>query len=126
METLLRLLCLLFALAFAGFAAVQLNDPDPGGWAVAYLLASALCSVGVSGRFLRIPSALALLLFLGGALYLSPGFFQEPDWTQVPPDWRDVRPKWLHVETARESAGLMLAALSMVVIQIGARRKQEE
>lgn len=96
----------LAALAFAGFVAVQFNDPDPARWVLIYGLAALL---GVGHALDRVPRRLAWIY--GGvcvlwALTLAPAGIGAPPKAIV----TDLAMHAPGVEEAREALGLLIAA----------------
>jgi hypothetical protein len=87
------------ALAFAAFAAVQWNDPDPWGWLAVYLLGSAACILAWSR-----PRGLIPGVVLGVSAVWALTLIPDVDWGAA----------WMPQEAAREAGGLLLLALWMV------------
>lgn len=105
----MRWLYVFVALLFACFAVVQYNDPDPLIWILAYGYAAAVTIPPIFGRHTLWP-ALGLALYLGWSFTLI----------------GTVDAHWIEVEEARESLGLLLAALWMgVLLYLWVRRRRD-
>jgi hypothetical protein len=91
---------------FTAFAAVNLNDPDPGAWVAVYLLAAALGAALALGRGPGRWAWLPALLAGAWALSLVPAAREAP-LAGVFTDWQMVAPG---VEEGRELLGLVLVA----------------
>lgn len=106
----IRFLGLLMTVAFTWFAWLQLNDPDPWKWVVAYGVC-ALISLAVMVK--RVPRNVVLLIamvFVGWALWLLP----------------DTTGLWWQGEVEREVGGLVIAALwCLVAARWGVSRKHQ-
>ena len=113
-----RMLFVLLAVSFVGFALLQYNDPDPFVWCTIYLVA-ALFHVGAAlQRFFLIPTLCGTVLSFGGAILYWPAEFQgvgEEMSTEVP-----------HIELARESLGLMIISFSFLFLVMKARSSKKE
>lgn len=105
------------ALLFAVFAALQLNDPDPWGWALIYTAAAVICAVYAVARRPP-PRALALglaALAVGWSLALLP----DATFGHIAQDMAMTNPG---VEEGREAIGLWIMAGWMVALAVQARR----
>jgi hypothetical protein len=102
-----RALHLLAVGLFGLSAAVQLNDPDPWGWTVVYLVAAALAGLNAAGRpspnLARGLAAVAALWALSLVPSLGPVTLDE-----LVSDMKMLRPE---VEFARELGGLLIITL---------------
>src|SRR5688500_9077889 len=99
----------LAALAFAAFAALQANDPDPWLWIPIYALPAAMCLLAAAGRLPRGPSSLMSALAVVAALPLLPAAVQaDPDAVLT-----DLAMYGQGVEEAREVLGLAIVAVWM-------------
>lgn len=110
----------LAALAFVGFAAVQLNDPDPIAWVAVYGLAAGL---GVAHAVGRAPRRLAWAfsaICLLWALTLVPAGLGAPPRAIV----TDLAMHAPGVEEAREALGLLIAAAWGVAVARSATRRE--
>ena len=100
----------LFAFAFAGFAALQVNDPDPGRWMVIYLAAMVACVfVDDTTRARQIPGGIAAIAFLW-ALTLAPGVLAEAELADLVRTMKTEN----HAEEAREVSGLAIVVAVMI------------
>ncbi|MBL7978101.1 MAG: transmembrane 220 family protein [Bacteroidetes Order II. Incertae sedis bacterium] len=104
---------MVFALLFFSSAILQYNDPDPIGWTVIYLMATAVCIQ--SGR-----GALAwwvpLILVGIAALWvadIAPIFLGKTDWGRMFESWKMTDPV---IEVEREVGGLIIISLWMMVL----------
>ncbi len=95
-----------FAIIFVVFALLQINDPDPVPWTLAYLAASALCFSAFRKKLSRIIAFPSAILFAAAALYQLPrefhGFTGDMDAD-------------LNIELARESLGLFICAAGILI-----------
>jgi hypothetical protein len=96
-------------LTFLAFAALQYNDPDALVWFLLYGSAATACLSFPSGR-VGIPVLLfSFVLYAGVFAWLSSDLFQAG---------------WIHSEAGRESAGMLIAAVWMLVLVVAARRRR--
>lgn len=95
------------AALFVGFAAVQLNDPDPLAWVAVYLGAAAMGLAEALGRGLRRRAWLVVGVVLVWTAWLAPAALQAPP-AAILSDWDMVAPG---VEEAREALGLLIVAV---------------
>ena len=99
---------LFWGIIFLLFASVQFNDPDPAIWIFTYTVTAIFCFV-----YLKIDWAQRLKwLFLAASMALMLGSF-----LQFPPQWEGfgTEMKTANNELARESIGLLLCALVLLV-----------
>lgn len=88
------------AVAFAWFASLQRNDPDPAPWIAIYAAAALISAIGAIRRTpLLLAASLALLAF-GWAASLVPEVLSEAEWTGT--------------EIEREVGGLVLVGAWML------------
>lgn len=118
----MRAACLVAAVVFTAFAALQLNDPDPAVWVAVYGAAAAL-SAWAWRRPLHpvLPAALGLLgLVWAGVLVLRVAG-QGTTLAEV----TDLRHGMLSVgiEEGREAAGLLIVAAWAAGLAAWARRR---
>lgn len=105
-----KIISLALTLLFALFAYFQLNDPDPESWVPIYGLAAAACLSVFLGRTPRY-----YVFIVMAAAYLIAAF------SQWPPQYEGVlfgemKMRSLNIELARESLGLGICALSMLLM----------
>lgn len=104
-----KTLALAFAFLFVVFAAVQYNDPDPQVWVPIYGFAAMACIMA----FARIGQ-----VWFFGLMALGYGVAAVYQW---PPAFEgfllnEVGMKTVNIELARESGGLAICALAMVLM----------
>lgn len=98
------------SLLFVYFAIVQYNDPDPQIWIPTYLLASAAClAIFID----KAPRTYVYILMAVG--YWVAAFLQwPPQYEGV--FWGEMQMRSLNIELARESLGLGIAGLGMLLM----------
>jgi len=101
---------LALAIAFAIFALIQLNDPDPLLWVLLYAAAAAVCALDAFNRY---EESLTLTMFgicLATALYFAPAI---ADWLasqNLAELYGEMKAQKPFIEETRESLGALLAA----------------
>lgn len=116
----MRYLAIVFALCFILSAFVQLNDPDPLTWIALYSVPAIASLI-----FLRkkLPS---LVYFALAAVYLTIAILQWP------PEFEgflfgEVKTmRSLNIELARESFGMGIVAVAMLVLGLSTRRTEKK
>lgn len=113
----LKLLRYTLAVVFAAFALLQVNDPDPAAWLVAYGLVAVAVAVP-----LHSPAALPLFWLTGGVLLALglislPGFVDYLASGQPGTIFAEMSPDVPHVEPAREFLGLVIAGAALVGVR---------
>ena len=96
------------ALLFVIFATVQLNDPDPWVWALAYLVVAGSWLWSGFKPLSHLPVRVLGVLYGLAAAWIWPGRidgFTEQMMSSHP-----------HIEQARESGGLVLGAIFLLVL----------
>ena len=117
----LRILNGLFAVAFLLSATVQWNDPDPLRWIAMYLAAFAAC---VAWELQRLPRAVPIAIgvaALAWAAMIASGTSLSAPVGEALTDWH------MHAggsEELRESLGLVIVAVWMVVLAVKPQRAQ--
>lgn len=110
------------AALFAFSAVLQLNDPDPWGWAAIYLLAAALTAVAAAGRYPAWRRPLALAVSVGALAWALTVAFSSP---RLPP-LADLFADWAMygggVEERRETLGLLLLSCWSAFVALPRRR----
>jgi hypothetical protein len=86
-------------LLFIASCAVQYNDPDPFTWIAAYGAAGLITGLAMAGRESKLPWA-------AGAIYLAWALWNMPK----------KGGNWFNIEEGRESIGLLICAVWMVVL----------
>lgn len=102
----MKLIPLFFLLMFVVFAALQLNDPDPVQWVLAYLIAAFICFLAYKQKLTRAIAFIAAILFTAAAI------------NQLPLKYHGITgnmDKDLNIELARESLGLFICAFATLV-----------
>lgn len=108
-----KLVYILLALIFGVFAYLNLNDPDPIQWVLAYGCTAVLFAFAAAGRGdRRISGALAVALAIW-MLTMSGGMI---DWFQagMPTIVDEMKATNPHIEVVREFLGLLIAVLAVV------------
>lgn len=104
---------LLLAAAFASFAYLNLNDPDPIKWVLAYGAVAVLFAFAAFGRAdRRMVGALAVALFV----WMCSMITGMVDWFQLgmPSITGSMQAHEPHIEVVREFLGLLIAVLALV------------
>lgn len=96
------------------FAFLQLNDPDPWVWTLTYLSAALLCLLALRHKLPLWLAGVSAVLFLAGAVYQWPHIFKGVTGTM------DNNPE---IELARESLGLIICAVFVLISFFLQRRK---
>jgi hypothetical protein len=110
----MRIFAILMAAVFVLFAAFQYNDPDPYLWIPIYLYPALLSVMYYRGRVSKTLLLVSAVVFLAGAIYM---------W---PPQWEGVElqngMKTANIELGRESLGLGLVFVTLVIYALTLRR----
>lgn len=108
----MRALHLVFAVLFAISAGLQYNDPDPVGWALLYLAATALAAAVFRGLPWVRPAGIALVVICAAWMVtLAPGmgaFIERGDPSLLAATMKAGDPV---IEEAREFLGLAIVLL---------------
>ena len=112
---LLKILNLIFLLAFLLAALLQYNDPDPIRWVAIYIAAATLCKLQHFNQITPIFPVLLLIICLAWIGMLVPSLTQGVAWTDI---LDSLAMKTKAVEEAREIGGLVLVASWSAVIAI--------
>lgn len=104
---------ILLAIVFTLFAYVNLNDPDPIQWVLAYggtAVLFALAAAGRADRRISLGLAVALAIWM---LTMTGGMI---DWFQagMPTIVEEMKATNPHIEVVREFLGLLIAVLALV------------
>lgn len=112
------ILNVLFCLAFAGFAYVNLNDKDSWLWVTIYMIASIACGLAVFGKFFPVIYLVAITFYLGYAVIL---FFSKEgvlDWItkhkqeSLVQSMQATKP---YIEKTREFFGLLIISAALAI-----------
>jgi hypothetical protein len=101
-----RILASVLGICFIAFAAMQYNDPDAAPWIATYLAAAIFSFLVVFNRISRTLLLLAFVAFAVGAVVFWP-----EKWEGLAIGGGDIR----NIEEARESLGLAICSLAMLV-----------
>ena len=108
--SLTKIISLFFALLFAYFVVVQYNDPDPEVWMPIYGIAVAAC---LSIYFKKAPHVYVFIIM--GLAYFLAAFQQwPPQYEGV--FWGEMKMRSINIELARESLGLVISGLGMLIM----------
>jgi hypothetical protein len=122
----MRIVNLIFAVMFLGFAFVQVNDPDPVVWILIYGLMAATCVMAAFDYYLSKVLIVYAVLLAGYAVYYFPGV---QEWLQHENKAmlfdNIAKMEFSYIEESREFLGLVicLAVLAMHVYRSRRRRK---
>jgi uncharacterized membrane protein YoaK (UPF0700 family) len=96
----------LWFVIFVAFASLQFNDPDPWIWVTAYLV---FAVIALAGIWKRLPIMVFALPALVAIVWT---------WFQWPVQWEGIGDSMTNenTERARESLGLLICILSMIVL----------
>ena len=109
-----RLIHAIVALAFVFMAVIQLNDPDPAYWIVVYVVVAVIPAARIFGYRLRKLTLFAGGMVLSGLIIATPGaidYLASSDFGSITGKMLGEKP---YVESARESIGLAMAAISLL------------
>ena len=108
-----KILYILSALIFAVFAYLNLNDPDPIVWVLAYGATAVLFGLAAFGRAdRRIIGFYTLALFMWMCTMI-PGMVEWMD-ADMPSITEEMQATEPHIEVVREFLGLMIAVLALL------------
>ena len=103
-----RGLGLFMVVAFVSFAGLQLNDPDPLGWVLSYSLVAGFWVWALVRPLPSYPVRVLGVVYGLGAAWWWPGRIEG-----ITEEMMSARP---HIEQARESGGLLLGALALLLL----------
>lgn len=110
-----KTLSIVFGVVFILFAAVQYNDPDPQIWIPIYGFAVLACAMAYTGTGRPWFFALMAVIYLVAAAYQWPPVFHGFSFGE---GMRDM-----NIEEARESGGLGICAIAMVIMAVMSRQR---
>lgn len=110
-----KTLSIVFGLLFVLFAAFQYNDPDPEVWIPIYGFAAMACFMAYAGVGRWWFFAAMALLYVAAAYYQWPPVFEGFLFSEV-------GMRSMNIEMARESGGLAICAVVMLVLTLLARQ----
>jgi hypothetical protein len=109
----LKIVTIPMALLFLLSVVVQYNDPDPLGWIAIYGAALATCIIALLGRLPRwLPAVVGVAAALWAAILL-PTVLGQVSLSEM---FRETGMATLEIEEARETLGLALVAIWMLVL----------
>ena len=113
----MRILLYLLTTTFVVFAALQLNDPDPGLWAPLYLVPATVTFLAARGRFPAV---------IGGGLAVAYTVLAAWWWPARYDGLTGAMNPHTTVEEARESLGLLIAAAGLGLSSYAVRRARAQ
>ncbi len=113
----MKVLNILLAIMFFGFALLQINDPDPVIWILIYLTMTVACTMGALNKYNRAIMAVQATVYIIYIIILWPGvvdWMRSPDRSLLFDDLAKMQ--YPYIEETREVLGLFicLAALGML------------
>lgn len=115
----MRILNLAMAGVFLFGAIVQINDPDPGLWALVYLAAAVACFLAINRPSdFRLPAAVGAVAILWSVLIA----LQASGWAPFLELFAEWEMRDEVVEETRETYGLLIIAAWMAVLTVRAMR----
>lgn len=99
----------LFALTLFGFAALQINDPDPVIWVSFYCLCAAVPLLLIANKFIRPLFWLTLALCVIELFLSAPGAYNYYLHMDQEPLMQSMNPEKPYIEEAREFLGVLIA-----------------
>jgi len=118
----MRVIALFIAALFALSAALQLNDPDPVLWFLAYAAVALLWGVAAFGRYYRPFTAVLLLMLTVWMITLVPDFVA---WINMgmPTIVGSMKAEAPHIELVREFGGLFLMVAALLyLLRVGKKK----
>ena len=99
---------------FLLFTLVQIND-ETGTlpWMLGYISISALFGLAASGRYFRIPTAIAILCVLIALVYFTPGFGEFLTNNDGIGFGQTMSNEYPYIEEMREWGGLMISLIAL-------------
>ncbi len=110
-----KALLILGAVAFIGFALLNLNDPDPVIWVLAYGLTALMFIGALRGRADRRIVGIYALTLAVWMLTMLPGMIE---WARLgfPTITGSMQAHEPHIEVVREFLGLLIAVLALAAL----------
>ena len=116
----LRALNIAMTIIFLLCAAVQYNDPDPVRWMTIYGVAAAACVLALRARLSAFAAALIAAVALTWAAVLARGVVGRISLAEI----LTLSNVALLAEEGRETLGLLMVGLWMIVLVIATRKPQ--
>ncbi len=113
----MRVLNIILAVMFLGFALLQINDPDPFVWILIYLTMTLACMMGAFNKYNRPLMAIQAVVYI---IYIALLWSGVVDWMRSPDRsllFDDLaKMQYPYIEETREVMGLIicLAVLGML------------
>ncbi|MFQ5757122.1 MAG: transmembrane 220 family protein [Acidiferrobacterales bacterium] len=120
----IRAINIILTLVFVLMMAVQFNDPDPVLWVSIYGLVAVVAGLAVFAKHYRPLIVTALVICASGSAYLMPSVFELFANHDVGDIVTKMSPDRPYIEEARESLGLLIAAVALVYFYGLARRSR--
>jgi hypothetical protein len=122
----MKVVNLLLAIMFLGFAFLQLNDPDPIHWILIYGAMAVVCIMAAFGRYYKIPMIVLAVLYIGYSIVFIPGvkeWMAQEDRSALFDDVAKM--EHLYIEESREFLGLMIcvAVLALEFVMMCRQKK---
>ncbi len=111
----MRYIALVFGLIFLLFTYWQFNDPDPVWWVTIYLVAAYASFLAFQGKYNLELFAVLAVLYLASAVN---SWLQMTAWEGFVSEGTGLAMKSINQELARESVGIGICALAMVVFWV--------
>lgn len=108
----MRIFSYVLGTLFILFAVVQFNDPDPWIWVPVYLIPAFMSFVFTHSKTSRILLLVLGLIYLIAAIRIFPPSINE--WISAEEESKSLGMNLPGIETARESMGLFICALTML------------
>ncbi|MBT1701815.1 transmembrane 220 family protein [Chryseosolibacter indicus] len=115
---------LLLAVMFLVFAFVQINDPDPVVWILAYGAMAVICILAAFKVYFRIFMVVLLIAYVGYSLFFIDGVAQWLAQDNKSILFDDVaKMEYPYVESSREFLGLMICIIILVIHLVLSRKR---
>ncbi|MBX2983193.1 MAG: transmembrane 220 family protein [Flavobacteriales bacterium] len=116
----MKIIYLILCVMFLVFAGLQLNDPDPIHWVLAYLAIAISCALVAFGKYPKWWLWGVTIVFGVWMLIASPAFFRwvQEGFPNIAGQMEDSRPI---IEETREFLGLLIAFIVMLTLALPKR-----
>lgn len=121
----MRIVNLILAVMFLGFAFVQINDPDPLIWILIYGLLAASCVMAAFGYYLRKVLIGMAIVLSAYAIFYFPGvreWLQQDDKAMLFDNIAKMEHSY--IEESREFLGLMICVAVLILHLYRSRKMQ--
>jgi hypothetical protein len=112
----MKIVNLVLAVMFLGFAFLQINDPDPLLWILIYGAMAVVCVMAAFNRYYKIWMIALVVFYLGYSVILIPGvkeWLAQEDRSALFDDVAKM--EHLYIEEAREFLGLMICVAVLIL-----------